>query len=67
MSNAVEIDYTNWRGERSRRRVLPLSWRFGSNEWHTTDQWLMTAHDLEKDAEREFAMSGIHSWRIAQQ
>ena len=63
MSIAVEIDYTNWRGERSVRRVLPLSWRYGSNEWHKDQQWLMKACDLDKDEEREFAMSSIHSWK----
>ena len=56
------IDYTNWRGERSSRRVIPISIKFGSNEWHKQNQWMMLAHDIEKQADRWFAMSGIHSW-----
>ena len=61
-SLAVVIDYTNWRGERKLRRVLPLNFYHGSNEWHKDDQWIMKAHDLDRDEEREFAMSGVHSW-----
>lgn len=59
----VSIDYTNWRGERSVRRVIPISIKFGSNEWHKDAQWMMLAHDVDKDADRWFAMTGIHSWK----
>ena len=61
-SQAVTIDYTNWRGERSVRRVVPWEMRWGSNEWHKAEQWLLRAYDIEKKDTREFAMSGIHSW-----
>jgi len=62
MSPSVTIDYTNHRGERAKRRVLPLSWRFGTTKWHPVEQWLMTAHDLDTDVEREFTVAEIHSW-----
>lgn len=62
MSLAITIDYTNWRGERSQRRILPHSLRYGTNQWHPTEQWLLAAHDLDRDEEREFAMVSIHSW-----
>ena len=65
MTLAVLIDYTNWRGERAKRRVLPLNWEYKANEWHKEEQWIMKAHDLDKDEEREFAMSGVHSWQPA--
>lgn len=65
MSNAVKIDYTNWRGERRVRRVLPLNFNYRASEWHNGEQWIMTAHDIEIDEQREFAMSGIHSWEPA--
>lgn len=58
----VLIDYTNWRGERSKRRIRPLRLVFENNEWHTETQWLLEAVDLESGAERSFAMLGIHSW-----
>jgi ADP-ribose pyrophosphatase YjhB (NUDIX family) len=59
----VEIDYTNHRGERSIRRIIPIGIRFGSTEYHTELQWLMCANDLTKDDVRTFAMKDIHGWR----
>lgn len=59
----VEIDYTNYRGERGVRQIQPKKLFFGSNEWHPKEQWLLEALDLSKKADRLFAMSEIHSWR----
>ena len=59
---AVRIDYTNWRGERSSRVIIPVTHRWGSNEWHPDEQWLLDAHDVAKNAERTFACKDIHSW-----
>ncbi len=59
---AVSIDYTNWRGVRGRRDIVPMAISFGSNEYHKTDQWLLEAFDLNKGEPRSFAMSDIHSW-----
>lgn len=62
----VIIDYTNYRGERSLRRILPGSkFGWGSNEYHPEPQWLMTGYDLEKKAWRIFALRDIHSWTPA--
>lgn len=58
----VTIDYTNYRGERSLRRILPLGTFWGANEWHREEQWLLSAVDLEKKASRIFAMKDVHSW-----
>lgn len=60
----VLIDYTNWRGERSIRRVWPLSIRFENNEWHPDTQWLLEAVDIDRATVRTFAMSSIHSWQV---
>ena len=57
------IDYTNWRGERSMRTVIPERIEFANSEWHPDTQWLLLGWDCEKRAEREFAFSGIHSVR----
>jgi hypothetical protein len=51
--------YKNHRGEEGYRRVMPRSIRFGSSQWHPTRQWLLLAFDLEKRADREFAMADI--------
>ncbi len=58
----VVIDYTNHRGQRRKRRVHPLDLVFGANEWHADEQWQLLAHDIEKDADRYFAMANIHAW-----
>jgi len=58
----VTIDYTNYRGERSKRRVCPSTIFFGSNEWHPEPQWLLEAWDFEKEAFRNFAVRDIHEW-----
>jgi predicted DNA-binding transcriptional regulator YafY len=57
------VDYTNWRGERRDRKIMPLGIHFGSNEWHPTRQWMLYALDIETGEERFFAMSNIHSWQ----
>lgn len=59
----VVIDYTNHRGERSERTILPQRMFFGANEWHTDPQWLVEAMDIEKNALRTFALRDIHSWK----
>jgi hypothetical protein len=62
MRREVIIDYTNYRGERSLRTVIPVSIDFSSNQWHTEPQWLLTAVDVDKCELRIFAMKDIHSW-----
>lgn len=64
--NAVIIDYTNWRGVRSWRKIVPRKIDFGSNEWHPEPQWLLTAYDYPTDSVRQFAMADIHSWTNAE-
>jgi predicted DNA-binding transcriptional regulator YafY len=62
-SREVIIDYTNYRGERAKRRIKPIgSMIFTHNEWHPDQQWLMLALDVERGEKRFFAMKSIHSW-----
>lgn len=63
----VTIVYTNWRGETGRRRIRPLHVAFENNEWHPETQWLLYAIDLDKGAERTFAMANIHQWQSGQE
>lgn len=62
MSELVEIEYTNYRGERGRRVIDPLRIYFGSTEWHIEKQWLLRARDVAKNEMRDFAMKDIHDW-----
>lgn len=59
----VLIDYTNWKGQRSLRWIMPEKVFFGPTEFHRTPQWILSAFDVEKKAWRHFAMADIKSWR----
>lgn len=61
---AVRIYYKNWKGEYSWRMVIPLmgSLRFGTTEWHLVAEWLFQAYDLDKQAWRDFALTGVLQW-----
>jgi hypothetical protein len=59
----VRILYTNWRGETGWRTIVPLRLDFCSTEWHPDMQWVLQAVDVEKRAERSFAMKDIHDWQ----
>jgi predicted DNA-binding transcriptional regulator YafY len=58
----IAIDYVNWRGERSWRRVVPQRLYFAAVEWHPGEQWLLDAWDVDKQATRSFAMKDIRAW-----
>lgn len=58
----TEILYINWRNEKAWRTIIPIEIWFGSTEWHKEKQWLLKAWDIEKDAERDFAIKDIESW-----
>lgn len=59
----VEIDYTNWRGERRLRRIEPQAIGITKSEWHPKEQWCIQAIDCEDGKQKDFAMKDIHSWK----
>lgn len=59
----VYIYYKNWRGEEAWRFIKPISISFDSSEFHPEAQWLMHATDLNKDAQRTFALKDITIWQ----
>jgi predicted DNA-binding transcriptional regulator YafY len=64
----VVIDYTNWRGERSARQIIPEAhtFRFEDTPYHPGPQWVFDAFDCGKAEVRTFAMKGVHSWSPAE-
>ncbi len=63
----IEIDYTNYKGERAWRRIEPSTepdaMYFGTQlPYHEMPQWLLRARDVERNVERVFAVLGIQ-WR----
>jgi predicted DNA-binding transcriptional regulator YafY len=61
-SKQVKVIYTNWRGETAERTIEPIKIWFGSTDWHKEDQWLLRALDIDKQAERDFALKDIQAW-----
>jgi hypothetical protein len=59
----VTIDYTNWRGERRKREIVPTGRiAFMSTDFHNEMQWLLDAVDCEDGCTKQFALKDIHSW-----
>lgn len=63
----VIINYTNWKGVTAFRRIIPKKIFFGSTEWHKEEQWLLEAYDVDKNADRSFAIKDIKSWQVEQE
>jgi len=55
----IKIKYTNWRGETSIRTIIVRDAWFGKTKWHTKEQWLIHAYDIDKKTERDFALLDI--------
>lgn len=58
----VTFTYKNYRGETSVRLVRPIMVSFGATGFHPEPQWLLHGWDVQKDAERTFAMKDIADW-----
>lgn len=58
----ISIFYTNYRGESAVRKIIPRKIWYGKTKWHTKKQWLLNAYDLDKGADRSFALQDIHVW-----
>jgi predicted DNA-binding transcriptional regulator YafY len=63
MSKVVRIFYRNHRGEEAERRIVPNLIYFGATQWHTEEQWLLDAYDMDKRASRTFALKDVLRWR----
>ena len=55
-NSVLEFIYTNWQGITSKRKAVPIKVVFSSNEWHPEPQWILVAYDIDKQAERGFAL-----------
>ena len=60
----VKILYTNWKGNTSYRNIIPKNIEFKSTEWHKDKQWILNAYDVDKQADRGFAVKDIKEWNI---
>jgi predicted DNA-binding transcriptional regulator YafY len=63
----IQFTYTNYKGETEERHVKPLRralW-FGATLYHPALQWFLHGWDLDRNAERDFAVKDIEDWRLA--
>ena len=62
LSKSALITYKNWRGEVADRHIEPIKLWYGATPYHKKEQWLLKAYDLDKQAERDFALQDISQW-----
>lgn len=60
MNNPIKLDYTNWKGVRSSRNIIPIELVYTSTDYHPEVQWFLVAFDKDKDDVRSFAIKDIH-------
>lgn len=60
----VKIDYTNWKGNRREREIIPIEIFFSTTQYHKEPQLLLKARDIEDNITKDFAMKDIHSWEV---
>lgn len=58
----VRILYRNYKGDVAYRTIIPKSIDFMSTSWHPEEQWILTAFDINKNADRGFAIIDIMEW-----
>lgn len=56
LSAEISMVYRNYRGETSHRTIRPVSLSLTSTEYHADMQWILRAWDVDKGAERDFAL-----------
>jgi len=61
-NHPVKILYTNWKGEKRVRNIIPEKIWFGKTEWHPEEGWLLRAYDIDKKDYRDYDLSHIHKW-----
>jgi hypothetical protein len=61
----VEFDYVNHKGERETRRVCFHRIEWTATEYHKQPQFIVFAHDMDRRADRGFAMRdmvNVRAW-----
>ncbi len=55
----LKFEYTNWEGKTATRTVQPIKIWYGETQYHKGPHWFLKAVDVEKNAERDFAIIDI--------
>ena len=59
MGETLKFKYKNWQGVVGVRNVKPIRVWYGKTEYHKGKQWFLKAQDLDKNAERDFALKDV--------
>lgn len=59
---SVAIYYHNHQGVCGIRNIIPRNVTYGSSKWHQKPQWLLESFDVDKGAERTFALADVLAW-----
>lgn len=60
----VRVLYRNHAGIQAWRTIVPVAFRYGISDHHKDAQWLVYAWDVEKMAERTFALKDVIKWEL---
>lgn len=55
----LRFDYLNHRDVLEKRDAIFQGLDYGDNEWYPEPQWFMRCYDIDRDADRSFALSRI--------
>ena len=55
----LQFEYKNWQGKISIRKVIPYKIWFGNTNFHKDEQYLLHVYDIDKCAERNFALKDV--------
>ena len=59
LDKKIEIVYKNHRHEIVFRSIVPVRIYWGQTSYHPKDQWLMEVWDVDKNAERIYALKTV--------
>jgi len=59
----VTFTYTNYKNITATRIVRPKLMYWGFTDYHKEVQWLLVAYDIDRKADRTFAMVSISNWK----
>lgn len=58
-TQSIRARYRNHRGEVSWRHFIPVRLAHGVNDWHEREGWYLIGYDLDRQANRDFALDGF--------
>lgn len=61
VGDLIQFDYTNWKGVKSKRKVIVQEFVFTKSKYHPEYQMFIQGYDMNKMNERTFAVKDIEA------